>query len=138
MGERMGLLVSDGGEGRDHHVEAIEPRPAFDEVKTGSARERKPEQGHADEPQVAKRFHGPSVVGLQSSGSVLGRVIPTGAKRAQWRDNMTISGFQSVGSGANTQRHERAVSPTTEDRRLMTTSLRSPVGLVPCCASGRR
>ena len=56
--ERMDFLVANGGEGSDHHVEAIEPGPAFDEVKAGGADERKPEQRHADKPKVAERFHG--------------------------------------------------------------------------------
>src|SRR5512140_3349311 len=53
----MGFLISDGGEGGDHHVKAIEPGPSLNEVKARGARQREPEQGDADQPQVAERFH---------------------------------------------------------------------------------
>ncbi len=35
----MELAVADGGDGGQHHVEAVEPRPALEEVKSGHADE---------------------------------------------------------------------------------------------------
>ena len=37
VGERMHLLIADGGESGDHHVEAVKPGPAFDVVISGGS-----------------------------------------------------------------------------------------------------
>ncbi len=63
----MDLLISDGGEGGNHHVEAIEPGPSLDEVKAGGAHQRERQQRRPDEPEVAEGFHDASAVGRQSS-----------------------------------------------------------------------
>jgi hypothetical protein len=41
----MDFLVSDGAQGDHHHVKAIEPAPAFDEMKTHRARRAEKQQG---------------------------------------------------------------------------------------------
>src|SRR6478672_6770564 len=53
----MSLLISDGGESRNHHVETIEPGPSLDEVEAGRAHQREPKQRHYDKPQVTQGFH---------------------------------------------------------------------------------
>src|SRR6516225_4231210 len=54
----MHFLISDGGQCRDHHVEAIEPRPALDEVISRRADGNNQHQESTDISQVAKGWHG--------------------------------------------------------------------------------
>ena len=58
VGEGVSFLISDGGEGRYHHVETIEPGPTLDEVKAGGADKSEGKQRHADESHIAQGFHG--------------------------------------------------------------------------------
>src|SRR5215467_14277006 len=67
----MRLLVADGGQGCDHHVEPIEPRPALDEMKARRASDNHECQSSHDETQIVKRAHKSSrqssVVGRQQT-----------------------------------------------------------------------
>ena len=53
----MHLLIANGGQRRDHHVEAVEPRPAFDEVISRGADRHDKQQQSANDPQIAQGFH---------------------------------------------------------------------------------
>jgi hypothetical protein len=53
----MRFLVADGGEGGHHHVKAIEPGPALNEVKSRRARENDNRERQSNQAQIAKSFH---------------------------------------------------------------------------------
>ncbi len=53
----MDLLVSDGGERGDHHVEPIEPGPAFNKVKARHPDQGQKPQRDSNQPQIAESFH---------------------------------------------------------------------------------
>src|SRR3954466_14678579 len=53
----MHFLISDGRQRRDHHVEAVKPWPAFDEVISGGANRHDQQQKNADLSQVAEGIH---------------------------------------------------------------------------------
>ena len=55
--ERMDLLITNGAQGDDHHVEAIKPRPVLDVVKSRSARKREHDQGDSDDLESAELLH---------------------------------------------------------------------------------
>ena len=55
--KRMDLAVSDGGDGGQHHVEAVEPRPAFDEVESGDADEDQCQQREEEDLQIEQGLH---------------------------------------------------------------------------------
>jgi hypothetical protein len=61
MRKRMDLLISNGRKGGDDHVEAIEPRPALDEVETRHANECQHRKHGCDEFEIAEDFHGTAV-----------------------------------------------------------------------------
>ena len=61
----MHLLISDGGQGRHHHVEAIEPRPALDVVIARRANRHYQQQERADSSEIAEGFHENSLGGDQ-------------------------------------------------------------------------
>src|SRR4051812_25238832 len=68
MRQRMHFLISDGSQRRDHHVEAVKPWPAFDEVISGGANCHDQQQKNADLSQMAEGVHDSrwsSVVGRQ-------------------------------------------------------------------------
>src|SRR5579864_6594778 len=53
----MRLLVADGGQRRDHHVEAVEPGPTFDEVKAGRAGDDDEREREANEAEIVEGLH---------------------------------------------------------------------------------
>jgi hypothetical protein len=50
----MDLLVSDGAQGDHHHVKAVKPAPAFDEMKTHRAGRAEQQQRRGEYLQQAK------------------------------------------------------------------------------------
>lgn len=50
----MDFLVSDGAQGDHHHVKAIEPAPAFNEMKTHRSGRAEQQQGRGKDCQQAK------------------------------------------------------------------------------------
>src|SRR3954447_17091356 len=57
MRERMCLLIADGGERGHDHVEAVEPRPALDEVETSGSQRHDENQSERNTPKIAKNLH---------------------------------------------------------------------------------
>src|ERR1051325_8484063 len=57
----MHFLISDGGQGRHHHVETVKPRPPFDVVIPCSADGDDQHQEQPDFFKMAKRGHQRSV-----------------------------------------------------------------------------
>jgi hypothetical protein len=53
----MHLSIADGGDSGQHHVEAVEPRPAFEEMESGHADEDQRHQRQEDDLQVEKGPH---------------------------------------------------------------------------------
>jgi len=65
----MHFLIANGGQGGDDHVEAVEPRPAFDVVISGGANRHDQHEKRADFAKVAEGGHG----GFQLSAYICGR-----------------------------------------------------------------
>jgi hypothetical protein len=74
----MDFLVADGGEGGDHHVKAVEPRPAFNEVKACGSHGGEHNQRRGDDLQVAQGFHAGSFKFRVSSFKGKKAVSPVG------------------------------------------------------------
>src|ERR1051326_4790571 len=52
--KRMHLLVANGAQGDDHHVKAVKPSPALDEMKPHSARAGEQQQRQSKDLEQAK------------------------------------------------------------------------------------
>src|SRR5690348_4223766 len=94
----MNFLIADGRKRGDDHIKAIEPRPAFDVMKSRHADERQHTQRDCDEFKVAEDFHEelsalsfqPSAYPFASKGGRKSRVararapVPPNAKFVTW------------------------------------------------------
>jgi hypothetical protein len=76
--QRMDLAVSDGGDGGQHHVEAVEPAPAFDEMEAGDADEDQGQQRQEQDLQIEQGLHSSHCVALR-------RAAQTKRPVAGWR-----------------------------------------------------
>ena len=61
----MDLAISDGGDGGQHHVEAVEPRPAFDEMEARDADEDQCQQREEEDLQIEQGLHSSHCVALR-------------------------------------------------------------------------
>src|SRR5215469_580789 len=104
MRERMYFLVSDCGQGRDHHVEAVEPSPSFNEMESQSARRHHHQQQQANRSQIAEGFHG--------QGSALSLRFQSKNKNrpSQWRrdESREVGEERPRPEGGIEKRQERA------------------------------
>ncbi len=71
----MYFLISNGGQGRDHHVEAVEPRPALDVVVASGANQHHHHEEYADFPEMTKCWHRKSGISGQWSAKIGGQDI---------------------------------------------------------------
>ena len=53
----MCLLIANGGERGHDHVEAVEPRPALDEMETSGSQRHDENQSERNTPKIAKNLH---------------------------------------------------------------------------------
>src|SRR5664280_1007935 len=61
----MDLAVADGGDGGQHHVEAVEPGPAFEEMEAGNAEEDQRQQRQEQDLQIEQGLHSSHCVALR-------------------------------------------------------------------------
>lgn len=54
----MRLLIADGRQRSDHHVETVEPGPALDEVKPRGPRENDARERKPDQAKIVESFQG--------------------------------------------------------------------------------
>ena len=54
--QRVHFGVADGGDGGQHHVKAVEPGPALDQVETGRAQGKEHQQRDRNKLEIANSF----------------------------------------------------------------------------------
>src|ERR1039458_2759404 len=77
----MDLAVSDGGDGSQHHIEAVEPWPAFDEMEPGHADEDQCQQREEQDLQIEQGLHSSHCVALRRAAQ---QERPSQAGDGQW------------------------------------------------------
>src|SRR5215469_10208472 len=110
MRERMDLLVSDCGQCRDHHVEAVEPSRSFKEMESHSARRHNHNQQQANRSEIAESFH------AQGSAFSLRFQSKNKNRRSQWRRDES----KEVGRRTSALRGWHRKAPRTSESPVQT------------------